>query len=1243
MKILGLDLGSSSIGWAVVSCDDEKSSILGLGSRIIPYEGTEGKDFEKGTGESRNSLRTTARGARRGYDRYQLRRKLLIELLIKKDMCPSEVEKSICKDDLWKLRSRAVNEKVSLRELGRLFLWLNQKRGYKSGRSEANIDKKDTELVSSIKNRHQEINELNITIGQYFAKKLEGDSFFRIKDNIFPREAYIEEFDAICKEQQKHYLELNDKFIETIRNSVIYYQRPLKSQKSLVSMCEFESKEYVGKDNKTYVSGPKVAPKSSPLFQVEKIWETINNITLSNKNGNDITLSLEQKKALFEHLDNNDKLTLTDLFEIVGYEKDDCVVNSQLKKGLEGNRTKVAILKCFGDKVNEYENLFKLDLDVIKYSDNMAYLYDKKSRELLGEKPMLVVESKVEKEPYYKLWHTIYAIKDKGECFNALTKMKIEESIADKLVALDFSTSGYGNKSVKVFRKILPYLMQGDNYYKAMSYAGYNHSNSLNKDENLSRALESELSILPKNSLRQPIVEKILNQMINVVNAVIIKYGRPDEIRIELARELKQSKDERKSSEKYMGEREKVNKQIASLLKTDYGLNATRRNIIKWRLYEEMQGGNKKLNAFCIYCGQPISKTDAIIGSGVDVEHIIPKSKLFDDSQNNKTLAHRHCNRDKNDQTAYDFMNGKSEKEFNDYILRVNSLYTNHIITKSKRDKLLMSEDEIPQDFIDRQLRESQYIAKKAHQILQKICHNVWATSGSVTSELRRLWGWDDVTMNLQFDKYKQLGLTSFVEWESDNGRNKHQKEVITGFSKRDDHRHHAVDALVIACTKQGYIQKMNTLSSSKTNQSIKDELSRSAKEYKTKLSLLEKYIVSKQPISTAKVSEAVDSIFVSFKSGKKVTTLTKRKVKVKGVKTVVQDKLLTPRGALHEETVYGEIKVLDRNKPLKYLFNYPDLIYKQYIRELVENRLSKCDNDSKKALSSLKKEPIYLDKDKNIELTYATCYKNEYVVKYKVDVNFNKVDKVIDNGVRDILQGRLNKFNNNYKLAFKDVSVSENVSVKWWEDESLKQPIISVRCRTGLSSVVSAKKNDDGSDIGFVKPGNNHHIAIYRDRNGVQCEHIVTFWHAVERKRYGLPVVIKDSGAAWDLIMNNEQLPESFLNNLPDPTWTFEMSMQQNEMFIVGMNEELYVEAINSNDRSLLSKYLYRVQKISKLNYVLRHHLETKTDDKYDGEKNEMLSKNIGKLISIRSLGVMNSYNLHKVKINLLGDLVDD
>ncbi|MFT3753500.1 MAG: type II CRISPR RNA-guided endonuclease Cas9 [Paludibacter sp.] len=578
-KILGLDLGSASIGWAIIEETNDNgkitTKIIGLGSRIIPYEGTEGKDFAKGTGESRNSLRTKARTARKGYDRYQLRRKYLVNALVKANLFLDETLKNLPKIELWALRDKAVHSQITLKELGRLLLWLNQKRGYKSSRSDANLGKKDTEYVATVKSRHEKIKELNLTIGQYFFQELSNDPFFKVKENIFPREAYIEEFDAICNTQKQFYPEtLTEAFIAKLRNEIIYYQRPLKSQKGLVSVCEFEGFRRTGKDGKEYFVGPKVAPKSSPIYQLSKMWENVNNIKVGSRSGGDIEITPEQKQTIFQHLDTNEKLTATDLLKILKLDKKNCYINKQLEKGLVGNITKHAIRQCFGDST-QYNSLLRLNLNIVD-TDKQGYLIDKKTGEILNEKATQYIDAGIEQEPLYQLWHTIYSIQDKQECSNALqNKFSIEPTIAGKLADIDFSKHAFGNKSAKAIRKTLPYLMEGDKYSEAMSYAGYEHSDSLTKDENLKRKLLETLKLIEKNSLRQPIVEKILNQMVNVVNAIIEKHGKPNEIRVELARELKQSKEERNEAEKRNTKRDRENKNIALRLE-EYGLKATR-------------------------------------------------------------------------------------------------------------------------------------------------------------------------------------------------------------------------------------------------------------------------------------------------------------------------------------------------------------------------------------------------------------------------------------------------------------------------------------------------------------------------------------------------------------------------------------------------------------------------------------------------------------------------------------------
>ncbi|MCX7768885.1 MAG: hypothetical protein N2110_07680, partial [Flavobacteriales bacterium] len=283
-KVLGLDLGVSSIGWALVKENyNSPSEILGMGVRIVPLDREESDEFTSGNKITKNQQRTQKRTARKNYYRYTLRRRALTAELKKHNMFDPNLF-SLPQLKLWELRAKAVTEQISLTELGRVLYHLNQKRGYKSGKISQSEEEKDPKYVEAIKSRYQELRAAGKTIGQKFYEELLKNPHYRIKQQVFPREAYQEEFDRIMHNQKRYYPDvLTDAFIEHLRDDIIYHQRKLKSQKGLVSICEFEGFHVKNKEGKEIFVGPPVAHRSNPLFQVEKIWESINNITLKSR------------------------------------------------------------------------------------------------------------------------------------------------------------------------------------------------------------------------------------------------------------------------------------------------------------------------------------------------------------------------------------------------------------------------------------------------------------------------------------------------------------------------------------------------------------------------------------------------------------------------------------------------------------------------------------------------------------------------------------------------------------------------------------------------------------------------------------------------------------------------------------------------------------------------------------------------------------------------------------------------
>jgi CRISPR-associated endonuclease Csn1 len=1292
--ILGLDLGTNSIGWAIIEVDESNTPIriIAMGSRIIPLDSDARDQFQKGQAISKNKDRTTARTQRKGYDRKQLKKsddfKYSLKKLLKKlNIFPIEELLKLPSLDLWKLRSDAVseNENIEPEQLGRILYMLNQKRGYKSARSEANADKKDTDYVAEVKGRYAELKDRNQTLGQYFYNELsaakQNNTYFRVKEKVYPREAYIEEFDAIINAQKAKHSFLTEDVINSLRNEIIYYQRKLKSQKGLVSICEFEGFEttYFDKktqQNKTIFTGPKIAPRTSPLFQLCKIWEVVNNISLKTKNPEgskykwgDRIPTIEEKQEIANYLSVNENLSFAELLKILGLKKEQVYANKQILKGIQGNLTYASIHKIIGD--SEYLNLNTQTIS----SKHSAILVDKKTGEILDERESLELDSALEREPFYQLWHTIYSIKELDECKNALIKrFGFANEVAEQLSRIDFNKQAFGNKSNKAMRKMLPYLMLGYNQSDAESFAEYNRK--LTKEEKSKNVTDKPLELLAKNSLRQPVVEKILNQMINVVNAISEKYGKPHEIRVELARELKQSKDEREDADKQNGFNKKLNELVATKL-IELGLPTTKRYIQKYKFIFPAKNKNWKeaqvVNQ-CIYCGETFNLTEALSGDNFDVDHIVPKALLFDDSQTNKVLVHRSCNATKTNQTAYDYISKKGNAALNYYLSRVDDWFKRGIISYGKMQRLKVSFEEyqerkklnketeadkkIWENFIDRQLRETAYIARKAKEILEKVCDNVTSTEGNVTAKLRQLWGWDDVLMNLQLPKYRELDektgqkFTQIKQWTSDHGNRTHQKEEIVNWTKRDDHRHHAIDALVIACTQQGFIQRINTLSSDETKDKMQREIDTAKKKYgdnydekilnekneivkghKEKNNTLNNYLISKRPenFNTKHIEQEADRILVSFKAGKKVSTISRFKATGKNTETGV----IVPRGALHEQFVYGKIKTIAKDfkthslikYPIKYLFENPSLIAEPIIKTKVQERLIEFDYDIKKSIESLKKLPIYLDLHKTVLLTTSHCYKDEFVIKYKItDLKKDDVKYIIDEKVKQLVKARLDAYNGKEKEAFKDVL---------WFNNAKQIPILTVRCFTGLSAVEAIKKDEYGNEIGFAKTGNNHHIAIYKNTDGKQIQHLCTFWHAVERKKHKTPCIIDNTDNLWNDLLDKE-LPQSFLDKLPAEDLKLQLSMQQNEMFVLGLSKEEFDEAIEQDNKTLLSKHLYLVWSIGDNQYWFRHHLETKNSEL----KVTIGAKESKRFHLFKSVGAFLLKNPTKIRLNHLGEI---
>lgn len=1181
--VLGLDLGVGSIGWCLIALDTQgdPAEILGMGSRVVPLNNaTDAADFSIGKAFTANQERTARRTMRRGFARYQLRRYRLRRELAKVGMLPDAALIQLPLLELWELRERAATagERLTLPELGRVLCHINQKRGYRHVKSDAAAivgdegeKKKDSNsaYLAGIRANDEKLQDEHKTVGQYFAEQLRqnqsesptGGISYRIKDQIFSRQRYIDEYDQIMAAQRVHYPDiLTDEFIRMLRDEVIFMQRPLKSCKHLVSLCEFEKQERVmrvqqddGKGGRQLVErkvkfGPKVTPKSSPLFQLCRIYEAVNNIRLTRPDGSPRDITPEEHAKIVVHLQSSASLSFAALKKLL---KEKAIIADQLtsKSGLKGNSTRVALAAAL-QPYPQYHRLLDMELETRMMT---VQLTDEETGEVTEREVAVVTDSCV-RQPLYRLWHILYSIEERDAMRRALitqlgmTEEDLDGGLLDQLYRLDFVKPGYGNKSAKFICKLLPQLQQGLGYSEACAAVGYRHSNSPTSEEITERTLLEKIPLLQRNELRQPLVEKILNQMINLVNALKAEYG-VDEVRVELARELNMSREERERMAEGNRRREKENKAIAEKIQ-ECGLFPTKSRIRKYMLWEE--AGEK-----CLYCGQILTLSQCLNGDDMEVEHIIPKSVLYDDSYGNKTCACRRCNKEKGNRTALEYIRAKGWEA--EYMERINGLLDKKAISYSKHQRLRWLKEDIPSDFLERQLRLTQYISRQAMAILQQGIRRVSASEGGVTARLRSLWGYDDILHTLNLDRYDSMGETERVSREGETT----EKLRITNWSKRMDHRHHAIDALVVASTRQGYIQRLNRVSSESEREAMSGEIEVQKATKTDKLSLLERWLTQRPHLSVRAVSDKVAEILISYRPGKRVVTRG-RNIYLRHGKKCVQSGLLVPRDALSKETVYGQITVNGE----------PQIV---------------CKYD----LHSLKAKDV---------------------------------DYVVDLALRKRLKELLAQHGGKEKEAFAgDV---------YMDEAGTQGPIRSVRCFTGLdrAKMKAVKYDEQGDAVGFVSPRNNHHLAIYRTPKGKLVESIVTFWDAVDRARYGIPLVITHPREVMEQVLQRGDIPESVLSLLPPSDWVFVDSLQQDEMVIIGLSDEELQRALEAQDYRKLSEHLYRVQKMSSSYYVFRYHLETSVAD----DKNT--AGRIPKFHRVQSLKAYEEKNIRKVRVDLLG-----
>ncbi|MCH9809488.1 MAG: type II CRISPR RNA-guided endonuclease Cas9 [Alphaproteobacteria bacterium] len=770
------DLGTNSIGWAVLTVDDTGASsgatgLIDCGVRIFD-DSRDPKD-EKPLGEKRRG----PRGARRRRDRFLMRRKRLMQMLIGFDLLPTDhkARSALIDLDPYRLRAEALDRKLGPHEIGRILIHLNQRRGFKSNRkTDPDDDKEKGKIASAAERLAKKIDKAGArTFGEFLWKRHsgpDGKATPRTRQSVrirlegegreelyafYPMRAMLEaEFDAIMANQQQHHdRQLTDERISLLRGEM-FHQRPLKAPKR--GKC-------------TFISTQERLPKALPSVEARIIYEAVNNLRFGVGVRVNTQLTPPQRDEIVKRLLEGKNVTEAQLRKSAGAPAD---VRFQIAAGeVNGLKDYVA------------ESAKKLAAD----GAFGAAWHDLS----LAEKDAIV-------------WKLIGEDDDDAIREWLHSELKLPPDAAQKVACLSFRV-GTARLGATANAAVLAQLMAPDvpTYSEAVKRAGdargetWHHSDIDNPEPReflpyYAQVLDRQ--VLPGTDapgddpyeahygrIANPTVHRCLRQLQKLVNALIRRHGRPAQIVIEVARDLKlgekQKAEHRRTNKK---NRDANDARRSELEKAGKQINADA--LLRLRLYDEQARAGDGI-ALCPYSLKPIVRED-VLSDRVEIDHILPYSRTLDDSPANKVVCLREANREKRTLSPHEAFGGQdnwAEIEARARLLPPNKRW------RFAEDAMERFENE-ERGFAARQLNETRYISKLARAYLTVIAGkgNVYVTTGHLTAMLRRRWGLNAIL------------------------RGDNQPDDEPARKVRDDHRHHAIDAIVVGAIDRPLLNEVS-------------------------------------------------------------------------------------------------------------------------------------------------------------------------------------------------------------------------------------------------------------------------------------------------------------------------------------------------------------------------------------------------------------------------------------------------
>ncbi len=755
---LGLDIGTNSIGWCLYDGD----TIRDTGVRIF----SDGRDPKSGASLAVD--RRNARAMRRRRDRYVRRRSALLEAMIETGLMPADSDdaRALTGFDPYVLRAEALDKSLAPHLLGRALFHLNQRRGFKSNRKaerRAADDKDGGKVATAAKALDTAMREAGArTYGEFLAgregkrvrMRAEGDGY-----DFYPERRHLEaEFDAIWAAQAAHDPGALTDIVRDRLRRIIFFQRRLKVPE--VGGCTFFNEEAR-------------LPKAHPLFQERRLFEEVNQLEIAKAGAASRKLTRDQRELIILKLKSAKTASFSGLAKLL-----------KLADGESFNKASENRTGLMGDEIFASFN------DKKAFGPRWAHFDSSTQWE--------IIDRVAEEEDPVRLHEWLITTHAVTECqAEAIGKVRLPE--------------GHGRLGETASRLILAELKKDVvSYDKAVEAAlGKSHSDFrtgevLDRLPYYGEILTREIppgSLNPEDTaevrwgkITNPTVHIGLNQLRRLVNAIIKIHGLPDNIIVELARELKLNEKEKAEHNKRIGANTRAaqdrSKKLLESEQRDSGSNRAR-----LKLWEDLNPDNP-LDRGCPFCGRHIGQL-ALFTDETEIEHIIPYSRSFDDSAANKVIAHRSCNREKGNRTPWEAW-GHTER----WSIIADQVSRLH---KSKQWRFApdaMERFERDGGFIARQLTDTQYLSRMARTYLSSLYPDsagVFVIPGRMTAMLRRLWGLNEL-----------LPDHNYVE-------NPHSNAP----KNRLDHRHHAIDAAVVGATTRSLLNEISRAAARAENQNL--------------------------------------------------------------------------------------------------------------------------------------------------------------------------------------------------------------------------------------------------------------------------------------------------------------------------------------------------------------------------------------------------------------------------------------